>query len=140
MGLTRWQSDAAAPPLPPWPLPPLGTAMRRGLRGTCPVCGQTALFQGFLRVSADCGACGVPLPLVPADDAPTYFTVLLTAHIIVPAMLVLELLEGPPVWFMAALFLPLSPALAIGLLRPVKGATIGVMLALNMMAPNADEA
>ena len=140
MGLTRWQSDAAVPPPPPWPLPPVGTAMRRGLHGRCPVCGKSALFQGFLRVARDCGACGVPLHVARADDAPTYFTVLLTAQVIIPLMLILELLEGPPTWLMATVFLPLSPALAVGLLRPVKGATIGVIFALNILTTNADEA
>lgn len=140
MGLTRWQSEAAVPPPPPWPLPRLGTAMRRGVHGRCPVCGKNDLFQGFLRVSHDCGACGVPLHRARADDAPAYFAVLLTAQIVIPSMLILELLEGPPTWLMAAVFLPLSPALAIGLLRPVKGATIGAMVALNMLTPNADEA
>lgn len=140
MALTRWQSDAAVPPPPPWPLPPLGTAIRRGIHGRCPICGRGALFQGFLRIVQVCGACGVPLGLARADDTPAYFTTLLIALIIVPLMLTVELLAGPPPWLMAAIFVPVSPSLAIGLLRPVKGATIGVIFALNMPTASADEA
>lgn len=138
MAPTRWQSDAA-PPAPQWPLPPLGMAIRRGMLGRCPACGLGSLFQGFLRVGCECRYWGVPLHLVCAEDAPTYFTVLLVAHIIVPLMLILELMERPPVWLMVGIFVPLAPAPAVGMLRPVKGATVGVILALNMLTPSVEE-
>ena len=37
---------------------------------------------------------------------------------------------------MSAIFLPLTLALAIGFLRPIKGATVGMMLSLNMLKPD----
>ena len=139
MAPTRWQSDATPQP-PPWPLPSLGVAMRRGMHGRCPACGHTSLFHGFLRVVGGCDDCGAPLHLAPADDAPAYFTLLLVAHIVVPSVLLLQRAAAPPIWVMSAIFVPFALALALGLLRPVKGATIGVIVALNMLQHGADEA
>ena len=116
----RWQPDRS-PKLPPWPLPPLGTAIGRGLLGRCPACGQSHLFNGFLRVVPECHNCGAPLGLARADDAPPYFTILIVGHIVIPAMLILQRMQDPPVWVMWAIFLPLTFFLALGLLRPIKG-------------------
>ena len=49
----RWQPDRT-PALPPWPAPPLFTAMGRGIMGRCPACGQTHLFKGYLKVVPQC--------------------------------------------------------------------------------------
>jgi uncharacterized protein (DUF983 family) len=38
-----------------------------------------------------------------------------------------------PTWIMSAIFLPLTLILTIGLIRPIKGATVGLMLNLNML-------
>lgn len=130
----RWEPDRLPKP-PPWPLPPLGTAIGRGLCARCPACGKTRLFDGYLRVVPQCCACTAPLGAFPADDAPPYFTILLVGHIVVPAMLILQKLEDPPTWVMSAIFIPLTLALTLALLRPVKGGTVGLMLWLNMLKP-----
>ena len=41
---------------------------------------------------------------------------------------------------MSAIFIPLTLVLALGLLRPVKGGTVGLMLRLNMLKSDADGA
>ncbi len=87
-----------------------------------------------------CGDCGAPTHLARADDAPAYFTLLLVAHIVVPSMLLLQRAEAPSTWVMSAIFVPLALVLAVSLLRPVKGATIGAIVALNMLPHPADEA
>jgi uncharacterized protein (DUF983 family) len=132
MSSSRWQPDRSIKQ-PPWSLPPMPTAIGRGLLGRCPACGQSHLFNGFLRVVPQCQNCGAPLGLARADDAPPYFTILITGHIVVPLMLVLERSQQPPTWVMSAIFLPLTLVLAVGLLRPVKGGTVGLMLKLNML-------
>jgi uncharacterized protein (DUF983 family) len=38
-----------------------------------------------------------------------------------------------PIWVMSAIFVPLTFALALGLIRPIKGGTVGLMLNLNML-------
>jgi len=114
-------------------VPPYFTAIARGVLGRCPACGETHLFNGYLRVVPKCSHCGAPLGEVPADDAPPYFTIVIVGHIVIPAMLVLERTESPPLWLHAAIWLPLTLLLSVGLLRPVKGGTIGLMLKLGLL-------
>ncbi len=114
-------------------------ALARGARGHCPACGQEPLFQGYLRVTPECRHCGAPLGLARADDAPPYFTILLLGHILVPLMILAEIDWQPPIWLEMAIVLPLVVVLCIGLLRPVKGATVGAMLTLGMLKSGPDE-
>ena len=139
MPTTRWLSNRSMP-LAPWPMPPLGTAMGRGFVGLCPACGKTHLFDGFLRVVPECSNCGAPLGLARADDAPPYFTILIVGHIVVAAMLIMQREDNPPQWLLWAIFIPLTLILALGLLRPIKGATVGLMLRLNMLKSDPDDA
>ena len=44
--------------------------------------------------------CGAPLGLARADDAPPYFTILITGHIVVPLMLLVDRMSEPPIWEM----------------------------------------
>jgi uncharacterized protein (DUF983 family) len=120
------------------PRPPLGTAIGRGLANRCPNCGQAPVFNGYLRVVAECAHCGVPLGELRADDAPPYITLFLVGHIVVGLLVAVEQAFSPPTWLEIAIFLPLTAVLVLGLLRPIKGATVGVMLALGMLhAPDA---
>jgi uncharacterized protein (DUF983 family) len=129
---TQWQPDRSVASNP-WPHPAMLTAIGRGLLGRCPACGKTHLFNGFLRVVAACSNCGAPLGLARADDAPPYFTILITGHIVVPLMFMVDRMNEPPIWLMTAIFVPLTLILALGLLRPIKGGTVGLMLNLNML-------
>ena len=79
------------------------------------------------------------LGLARADDAPPYFTILITGHIVVPLILIVDRMQQPPVWVMSAIFLPLTFCLALGLLRPIKGGTVGLMLNLNMLKSDASD-
>jgi uncharacterized protein (DUF983 family) len=133
-----WQPERSVAPTP-WPHPPMVTAIGRGLLGRCPACGKSHLFNGFLRVVAACTHCGAPLGLARADDAPPYITILITGHIIVPLLYVVDRMSEPPLWVMSAIFLPLTLFTALGLLRPVKGGTVGVMLTLNMLQSDPPE-
>ncbi|HXT81465.1 MAG TPA: DUF983 domain-containing protein [Acetobacteraceae bacterium] len=137
MSPDRWQPDRSDPP-PPWALPPMKTALARGFRGLCPSCGKGHIFNGFLKVVTECRNCGAPLGLARADDAPPYFTILVTGHIVVPIMFMVDRMSEPPIWLMSAIFLPLTAAVAVALLRPIKGGTVGLMLKLNMLKSEAD--
>jgi uncharacterized protein (DUF983 family) len=120
------------------PRPPLGAAIARGLANRCPNCGQAPVFAGYLRVVPTCAHCGVPLGQLRADDAPPYITLLIVGHIVVALLLMVERAWAPPTWLEVAIFLPLTALLVVGLLRPIKGATAGVMLAMGMLrAPDA---
>ena len=135
MPTVRWQPDRVIPP-PPWPVPPLLVTLRRGLVGRCPGCGDSPLFRGFLKITPVCPKCGAPLGLARADDAPPYFSILITGHIVVPPLVLLQRAPELSNWELAAIFLPLTAALSIGLLRPVKGALVGVMLSLGILKPD----
>ena len=143
MALTRWQSplpsaasDAALAP----PELTLRTAVGRGLRGRCPVCGQGRLFAGFLRVVPACSFCAAKLGLARSDDLPPYITILVVGHIVVPLLVWLERAQSPPMWVTAAIFLPLTLILTFALMRPVKGGTVGLMFKLGLVAGEPNQA
>ena len=137
MSTVRWTPDRAIP-RPAWPVPPWPVALGRGFAGHCPACGKTHLFRAFLKVVPACRNCGAPLGLARADDAPPYFTILITGHIVVPLLVIMQKYANPPGWELAAIFLPLTLVLALGLLQPVKGAVVGMMLAFGMLKPAAE--
>ncbi|MGH7043295.1 MAG: DUF983 domain-containing protein [Acetobacteraceae bacterium] len=118
---------------PEAPTLPIIPALLRGVTGRCPVCGRGHAFNGYLAVAPECRACGALLGDALVDDAPPYFTVVLVALLVVPLILTWERLGSPPDWRVAALFLPLAVALAMALLRPVKGATLGAVVAFGLM-------
>ena len=132
MTTEHWQPDRSTP-TNPWPTPRLATAIGRGLRGRCPACGLGSIFDGFLKVAADCSVCAAPLGLVRADDAPPYFTILIVGHIVIPLLFFVDRWQEPPTWVMMSIFVPLTVALTLSLIRPIKGGTVGLMLNLNML-------
>ena len=103
----------------------LQQAMMRGLRSRCPNCGEGRLFRAYLKVVDRCAVCGTELFHQRADDAPPYFVILITGHIVVPAALLVETEFSPPLWLHALIWVPLTLGLALGLLQPVKGAIVG---------------
>lgn len=134
----RWQPDRSGQNNG-WPMPPMSTAIGRGLLGRCPACGTSHLFNGFLKVRDACQACDAPLGLARADDAPPYLTILLTAHLLVPAMFIVDRTFSPETWLMTVIFVPLAAVLCLGLLRPIKGGVVGVMMKLNLLKAHLDE-
>jgi uncharacterized protein (DUF983 family) len=100
------------------------SALTRGFRGRCPNCDEGRLFRAFLKVVDHCPACGVALHHQRADDAPPYFVILIVGHIVVPLALGVETAFAPPYWLHAVLWGPLTIALALALLQPIKGAIV----------------
>ncbi|WP_420391733.1 DUF983 domain-containing protein [Acuticoccus sp.] len=111
----------------------------RGARRRCPRCGTGRLFEGFLKVRHDCASCGEALHHHRADDAPPYVVMLIVGHVVVGAMLYLEIAYAPAMWVHAAIFLPLTVAMSLLLLEPTKGALVGLQWANRMHGfdPNA---
>ncbi|HUC16850.1 MAG TPA: DUF983 domain-containing protein [Acetobacteraceae bacterium] len=105
------------------------------MAGRCPACGCTRLFTGYLRVAPECAVCGAPLGQVPADDGPPVFTVLIAGPVVVALLVVMESTMHLSMWTETAILVPLTLVLAIVLLRPVKGATVGLMLRLGIVKP-----
>ncbi|MFM7611112.1 MAG: DUF983 domain-containing protein [Alphaproteobacteria bacterium] len=129
--IMRWEPDRTPPALPYQP-PSARDGLLRGLKGLCPVCGQGRLFAGYLRVADKCESCGAPTGRLRADDAPPYFTILITGHVLVPPVWWIERAYMPPIWLHMLIWLPLFTIICTLLLRPIKGAVIGWMMRLGM--------
>ncbi len=129
---TEWTPDRNKP-APAWPMPTLASAIGRGLLGRCPACGNSHMFNGYLRVVPECRNCGAPLGRARADDAPPYFTIFVVGHIVIPLMMYVDRVGEPSIATMTAIFVPMTLFLALTLLRPIKGGTVGLMVNLNML-------
>jgi uncharacterized protein (DUF983 family) len=137
MAEIRWQPKRDKTPAA-WPMPPLGTALGRGFICRCPSCGKTHLFNGYLTVVRACSVCAAPLGAARADDAPPYFTILIVGHIVVTLMLWIVMHYDPSTTVLTAVFVPLTLVLTLVLLRPIKGATVGLMLKLGMVKADGE--
>jgi len=77
-------------------------AIRKGLRGRCPNCGEGSMFRAYLKVNDTCPHCGEELFHQRADDAPPYVTIFVVGHIIGTFMiLVEEFWSDAPIWLHA---------------------------------------
>lgn len=110
----------------------LWTAVKRGLRGRCPRCGEGKLFRAFLKVDGLCPACGLDLSPHRADDLPAYLVIVIVGHIVVPIALMIETNYSPSVALQLAIYLPVTLLMSLLLLQPVKGAVVGIQWALRM--------
>jgi uncharacterized protein (DUF983 family) len=115
-------------------------ALKRGVFGACPACGQGRLFRALLKVNDFCPACNEALHHHRADDFPAYLNIVLVGHIIVPLVLAVEMAFAPAYWIHAAIWLPLTLILAFALMHPLKGAVVAWQWAMRMHGfdPNGD--
>ena len=107
-------------------------AILRGLRNQCPACGVGMLYGRYLKVEPRCPSCAEDLSHHRADDAPPYFAIFILGHLLVPAILAVEI-AFEPVWWVHTLIW--APAILLGtyyLLPRVKGATVALQWALFM--------
>lgn len=126
--MRTWRQTAAASAAPrDWWL-----AIKRGLHGRCPNCGEGRIFRAFLKVGDSCPACGEALHHHRADDLPAYLVIVIVGHIVVPLALAVETRFAPPIPLQLAIYLPLTLVLSLVLLQPVKGAVVGLQWAFRM--------
>lgn len=107
-------------------------AMLRGWRQTCPACGIGAMYGNYLKVRDACDHCGTELHHQRADDAPPYFVMVITGHVVIFGLLVLERMYEPPLWVHVAIWGPVLLLMSLWLLPRIKGALIGLQWALRM--------
>ena len=110
-------SEPAFPPVSP---------LRAGLTCRCPRCGRGQLFDGFLKVAARCATCDLDLGAADSGDGPAVFVVLILGIFVVGGALTVEMLFTPPLWLHMVVWLPLTTAGALALLRPFKGVLIAL--------------
>jgi uncharacterized protein (DUF983 family) len=111
---------------------PLWPAMWRGFLGKCPHCGEGKLFRAFLKPVDRCEACGEEMHHHRADDLPAYLVVFIVGHIVVGAFMGAETMFALTTWQHLAIWAPVTLAMTLGLLQPVKGAVVGLQWALYM--------
>ena len=111
---------------------PLMTELVRGLLGRCPCCGKGRMFGAFLKVKDRCEVCGEELHHHRADDFPAYLVIVIIGHLVVPLILHVEMVYQPAYWIHAVLWLPLTLALSLLLIQPVKGAVIALQWRVGM--------
>ena len=107
-------------------------ALKRGLRGRCPRCGEGKLFRAFLKTADSCSVCGQDFTPHRADDLPAYLVIVIVGHIVVPLALFIETNYAPPVALQLSIYMPLTLVCSLALLQPVKGAVVALQWALRM--------
>ena len=110
----------------------LPQAALRGARGTCPRCGGARLFFRWLRPVGRCGGCGQDWTLHVADDFPPYVSIFVTGHLMAPLLIWLVLEQHFSTLGAAAVIVPFSIIVMLGVLQPAKGAIIALQWWLGM--------
>lgn len=110
-----------------------------GLRGRCPNCGDGPLFEGFLAVAHRCAVCGFDLKAADSGDGPAVFITLIAGFLVVFAALFTEIAFRPPIWVHLVLWLPLTAALCLAMLRPMKGLMLAAQFANKASEARRDD-
>lgn len=111
---------------------PVWNAMKRGALGKCPNCGEGRLFSSFLKTVHTCEYCAEEIHHHRADDLPAYLVVVVIGHMVVGAFMAVEASSSLSTWQHLAIWIPLTILSALVLLRPAKGAVVGLQWALYM--------
>lgn len=109
------------------------TGVRRGLSLRCPNCGTGRLLKNYLKVRSPCEVCHAANALYPSDDFPPYLTIFITGHVLVPLFIWTDAAFEPPLWLDTAIWLPVTVIMCLVLLPFMKGATIGICWATNIV-------
>ncbi len=107
-------------------------AMKLGLFGRCPKCGEGKLFASFLKTVEHCEHCGEEMHHHRADDLPAYLVVLILGHVVVGAVMGFTEVTTLSTWQILAIWIPMTIILALAMIRPIKGAIVGLQWALYM--------
>ena len=94
------------------------------LRGLCPRCGAPGLFAGVISFASSCRTCGLDYGQFNVGDGPAAFLIMIVGAIVTIAAITVELKFSPPFWVHILLWIPITAALVVGLLRIAKGALL----------------
>ena len=109
------------------------TGLARGLARRCPNCGEGRLLRGYLAIRSPCEVCGADNTIYPSDDFPPYLTIFAVGHIVIPLFVWTDRDYSPSVWLECLIWLPVTLLLCLALLPLMKGATVGLCWATNMV-------
>ena len=96
------------------------------LKGRCPRCGAPTLFAGWVRFADRCGACGLDFSTFNVGDGPAAFLTLIVGAVVVTLAITLELTVHPPLWLHMVIWIPVTAAAVIVLLRMSKAALLAL--------------
>jgi uncharacterized protein (DUF983 family) len=91
------------------------------LFGLCPDCGAKTLFAGPISFSSHCPACGLNYSVFNVGDGPAALLTMVLGALIIILAFMLEIAVDPPFWVHAILWVPLTVALVLLMLRFSKG-------------------
>ena len=106
--------------------------LMRGLRGSCPACGEGRMFRRFLKVADECPKCGEELHHHRADDFPAYLDIVIVGHVLIPIVLAVETEFAPPILLSMTVWPLIALAATLGLLQPIKGGVVAMQWFLGM--------
>ncbi len=118
--------------------PALGTALRRGLIGRCPNCGQSRLFASYLKQVEACAACGEAYRHIRSDDAAPWLTILVVGHLLAPVILAMEMGTSWPNWVSMTVWPAAALAMTLALLPRAKGFLLSVIWAMRAQGSEPD--
>lgn len=110
----------------------VGEAIKRGVLGRCPRCGEGRLFRAWVKPVDACAFCAEDMTHQRADDLPAYLVILVVGHLVVGLFSGVEAVTEWSMWTHLALWAPMTLLLSLALLQPVKGGVIGLQWALRM--------
>ena len=97
------------------------SALVNAAQGLCPCCGARTLYAGLAGFAPKCRACGLDYAGFNVGDGPAAFLIFIVGGVVVALAIAVELGLSPPWWVHVLLWLPLTAALTVGLLRLAKG-------------------
>ncbi|MCK5909389.1 MAG: DUF983 domain-containing protein [Caulobacter sp.] len=100
-----------------------------GARGLCPHCGEGYLFDGFLKVTPVCEACGFELGKYETGDGAATFVILIAGTVCAFGALFSMFAWNWPVWLLLLVWLPAVFVITLGLMRPAKGLMVAAQIA-----------
>lgn len=99
--------------------------LRAGL-GRCPNCGKGRLFRAYLKQVENCQACGESFGGIRADDAAPWLTIIVTGHIFLPLILMIDL-DFLPLWVVSGGWALFFTGLSAALLPRAKGVILAIL-------------
>lgn len=100
--------------------------MRAALAGRCPRCGNGRLFSGVIAFALRCTVCNLDFGRFNVGDGAASFLILIVGAVVTGLAMWLELTREPPWYVHVILWVPLTLALSVGLMRVAKAILLGI--------------
>ncbi len=104
----------------------VSTILKRGLFRTCPSCGKSPMFKGYLKIQDQCKSCDLDFETIRSDDAPAYFTIAIVGHIVLPVASYVEFTYAPSLTTHLMVWPPVITVMTLGMLPYLKGMMMAV--------------